>query len=132
MASKDEEGLTRNDSAGQGGDRDDGENDGKNNKTNVEDMSLLSITSGENGRGIPIVKFIDDVEEFATSFKPMASAELMIGAYSELHQKFKTFETSLNSKSKYGTGSIFECGANAGFFGYWNGLIFCGDSSRRH
>ena len=112
MGSEDAEGLTRSDTAGRGsGDGDDGENDGSNNKTKVEDMSLLSITNGENGRGIPIVKFIDDVEEFASSFNPMASAELMIGAYSELHQKFKTFETSLNSKSKY----ICICGTNISF-----------------
>jgi hypothetical protein len=70
-------------------------------KQNVEDMSLLSIADGENARGIPIVKFIDDVEGFANSFSPPASAELLIGAYSELHSKFKTFETSLNQKSTY-------------------------------
>ena len=68
--------------------------------TPVEDMSLLSITDGENARGIPFVKFIDDVEAFANSFSPPASAEILIGAYSELHSKFKTFETSLTQKSK--------------------------------
>lgn len=67
--------------------------------TPVEDMSLLSITDGENGRGIPVVKFIDDVDGFANSFTPPATAELMIGAYSELHAKFKTFETTLTQKS---------------------------------
>jgi hypothetical protein len=69
--------------------------------TPVADMSLLSITEGENARGIPFVKFIDDVDSFANSFTPPASAELMIGAYSELHSKFKTFETSLTQKSKF-------------------------------
>mmetsp|Transcript_16616 Transcript_16616/g.45999 ORF Transcript_16616/g.45999 Transcript_16616/m.45999 type:complete len:212 (-) Transcript_16616:100-735(-) len=64
----------------------------------VEDMSLLSITNGENDRGIPFVKFIDDVEAFAKTFTPTASAELLIGAYSELHSKFKTFETTLTQK----------------------------------
>ena len=65
------------------------------------DMSLLSITDGENQRGIPFVKFIEDVEAFANSFSPVpATAELLIGAYSELHQKFKTFEISLQQKSK--------------------------------
>ena len=68
--------------------------------TPVADMSLLSITDGENARGIPFVKFIDDVDGFANTFTPPASAELMIGAYSELHSKFKTFETSLTQKSK--------------------------------
>ncbi|CAJ1952494.1 unnamed protein product [Cylindrotheca closterium] len=66
--------------------------------TPVEDMSLLSITDGENARGIPFVKFIDDVDSFANSFTPPASAELIIGAYSELHSKFKTFETTLTQK----------------------------------
>ncbi|KAG7343455.1 prefoldin subunit domain containing protein [Nitzschia inconspicua] len=69
-------------------------------KQNIEDMSLLSIADGENARGIPIVKFIEDVEDFANSFTPPASAELLIGAYSELHSKFKTFETSLNQKKQ--------------------------------
>lgn len=61
-------------------------------------ISLLSITDGENDRGIPNVKFIDDVDVFSISFTPPASAELLIGAYSELHSKFKTFETSLTQK----------------------------------
>ena len=68
------------------------------------DMSLLSITDGENERGVPLVKFIDDVEAFTNTFSPPASAELLIGAYSELHQKFKTFEISLNQKSEHGDG----------------------------
>lgn len=68
--------------------------------TPTADMSLLSITDGDNERGIPFVKFIEDVDDFANTFTPPASAELMIGAYSELHSKFKTFETSLSQKSK--------------------------------
>jgi hypothetical protein len=68
--------------------------------TPVEDMSLLSITDGENDRGIPVVKFIT-VDSFASSFTPPASAEIMIGAYTELHSKFKTFETTLTQKSKF-------------------------------
>lgn len=82
-------------------DDDGNDSGGDKGRTKVEDMSLLSITDGENGRGIPVVKFIDDVEEFANSFQPMASAELIIGAYSELHQKFKTFETTLTQKSTF-------------------------------
>jgi len=66
----------------------------------VDDMSLLSITDGENDRGIPLVKFIEDVDAFANSFTPPSSAELLIGAYSELHSKFKTFETSLTQKKQ--------------------------------
>ena len=68
--------------------------------TRVEDMSLLSIADGENERGIPIVKFIEDVDAFANQFTPPASAELLIGAYSELHSRFKTYETSLVQKRK--------------------------------
>jgi len=63
-------------------------------------MSLLCITDGENDRRIPVVKFIDDLDVFANSFSPPASVELMIGAYSELHSKFKTFETSLTQKKQ--------------------------------
>jgi hypothetical protein len=99
MTSTNEEPNTTTATTTMAGDENDDNNNTKE-KMNVEDMSLLSITNGENGRGIPIVKFIDDVEEFANSFEPMASAELMIGAYSELHSKFKTFETTLNQKSK--------------------------------
>jgi len=62
-------------------------------------ISLLLITDGENDRGtIPVVKFIDDVDLFADSFSPPASAEILIGAYSEFHSKLKTFETSLTQK----------------------------------
>ena len=64
----------------------------------IPDMSLLSITDGENERGIPVVKFIDDVGAFTESFTPPASAELLIGAYTELHSKFKTYEISLTQK----------------------------------
>ena len=81
--------------------------------TAVDDMSLLSITDGENDRGIPLVKFIEDVDAFATSFTPPSSAELLIGAYSELHSKFKTFETSLTQKSKF----LFFCRNPVAWFG---------------
>jgi hypothetical protein len=74
--------------------------DAKDLTTPVGDMSLLSITDGENARGIPYVKFIDDVEAFANTFEPSATSELLIGAYSELHSKFKTFEASLSQKRK--------------------------------
>jgi hypothetical protein len=73
-----------------------------------EDMSLLSITDGENERGIPFVKFIDDVEAFATTFTPPATAELLIGAYSELHSKFKTFDASLTQKSTFTPDIVFQ------------------------
>jgi hypothetical protein len=66
------------------------------------DMSLLDITEGENERKIPIAKFIDDVGAFCSSFTPVpASAELLIGAYTELHAKYKSFEVSLTNKRKW-------------------------------
>ncbi len=44
------------------------------------------------------VKFIEDIEEFANTFKPPASPELLIGAFSELFSKFKAYETNLSKK----------------------------------
>ena len=61
-------------------------------------LSLESITDGSNDRDIPNVKFLEDIGDFAASFTPPASAELMIGAFSDLFGKFKTFETSLVQK----------------------------------
>lgn len=70
------------------------------------DMSLVDITDGENERKIPRVKFPEDVEAFANSFEPAASAELLIGAYTELHNKFKSFEANLEKKSKCSTATM--------------------------
>ena len=74
---------------------------GEGEEETIPDMSLLSITDGENERGIPVVKFIDDVGAFTQSFTPPASAELLIGAYTELHSKFKTYEISLTQKRTF-------------------------------
>ena len=63
-------------------------------------MKLESITDGENEHGVPKVKFVEDITSFANTFDPPASAELMIGAYSDLFAKFKTYEGSLTQKSK--------------------------------
>ena len=68
---------------------------------NNANISLLDITSGENERGIPFAKFIDDVGSFASSFTPHVSAELLIGAFTELFSKFKSFETSLTRKGMF-------------------------------
>ena len=65
---------------------------------NVPDMQLNDITSGLNDRGIPEALFIDDIEAFAAQ-KGGASAELLIGAYSQLHEKYKTSEVRLQYKS---------------------------------
>jgi hypothetical protein len=67
----------------------------------VPDMSLLDITEGVNERGIPAAKFIDDVDVFASSFDPPASAELLIGAYTQLFNKYKTFEGNLTNRRKW-------------------------------
>ena len=64
----------------------------------IPDMSLLDITDGENERKIPVAKFIDDIGDFSASFDPPASAELLIGAYTELYNKYKTYEATLTRK----------------------------------
>jgi len=61
-------------------------------------ISLLAITDGESERGIPVVKFVEDIGAFAETFEPSASAELLIGAYSDLFSKFKQYEQSLTQK----------------------------------
>lgn len=61
-------------------------------------LNLSSITEGQNERGIPSVKFIDDIGSFAASFTPPASAELLIGAFTDLFQKYKAYETNLSQK----------------------------------
>lgn len=71
-------------------------------------LNLESITDGSNERDIPNVKFLEDIGDFAASFDPPASAELMIGAFSDLFGKFKTFETSLVQKRKLFTQKIPE------------------------
>ena len=65
---------------------------------NVSDMKLSEITSGLNDRGIPEALFIDDIGAFAAE-KGGASAELLIGAFSQLHEKYKTSEMRLQYKS---------------------------------
>jgi len=63
-------------------------------------LDLRSITDGASETGIPQVRFIQDISAFSESFVPHASAELMIGAYTELFAKYKNYETSLIHKSK--------------------------------
>jgi prefoldin subunit 5 len=84
----------------------------------IPDMSLLDITDGENERKIPAAKFIDDIGQFSASFKPPASAELLIGAYSELHNKYKTFEATLTRKRKYPT--LVHCMETFIFLAYFS------------
>ena len=96
---------------------DDNENDIINNKNQDKDTTMMAILSlqditeippansldGENGvyqsTTIPKVKFIDDISEYVQSFTPkIVTAELLIGAYTQLHTKYKLSETSLLRK----------------------------------
>ena len=66
------------------------------------DMRLDDITDGENERGIPAARFIEDITGFSKSFQPVpASAELLIGAFTQLHTKYKASEQSLRQKRTY-------------------------------
>jgi hypothetical protein len=78
------------------------------------DLSLNDIIDGDNGRGIPSVKFVsEDVGMFVdglfgpnknatagsgSSSSTTVSAELLIGAFSQLHAKYKSSEASLQGK----------------------------------
>jgi hypothetical protein len=64
-------------------------------------LKLESITDGSNENGVPKVKFVEDIDAFSNTFNPPASAELMIGAYSDLFGKFKTYEGSLVQRSEF-------------------------------
>lgn len=78
---------------------DDAVNDGfKQTDEGLSNISLDSITDGKNDRGIPATRFIDDIDIFANTFDPPATAELLIGAYSDLYSKFKAYEQQLDQK----------------------------------
>ena len=70
--------------------------------TDVEpsNISMDSVVEGTTERGIPIVKYIEDIGGFAEQFTPPASAELLIGAYTDLFSQFKTYEARLTQKCK--------------------------------
>jgi len=61
-------------------------------------LKLESLTEGQNEGGIPAVKFIEDIDTFSNGFTPPASAELLIGAYSDLFARYKKIEENLNRK----------------------------------
>lgn len=67
----------------------------------IADLCLEDLCDGRNERGtVPLAKFIDDIDAFANSFRTVpASAELLIGAYNELHAKYKQMEAVLVQKS---------------------------------
>jgi hypothetical protein len=79
------------------------------------DLTLEDITDGDNGRGIPAVKFIEDITRYTNSFIPPASAELLIGAYTQLHTKYKLSETSLLTKRTFFGDWIEVCDSYANF-----------------
>jgi hypothetical protein len=66
----------------------------------VVNLTLHDITEHTvtHPRGIPTVKFLDNVTQYVQSFTPPATAELLIGAYTQLHTKYKLSETSLLRK----------------------------------
>ncbi len=66
----------------------------------LSNIGLDSITDGKNERDIPATRFIDDIEIFVNSFDPPASCELLIGAYSDLFSKFKSYEMQLEQKKR--------------------------------
>jgi hypothetical protein len=60
-------------------------------------LSLESITDGLNERGIPAVRFLDDIGSFADQFTPPASPELPVGAYSDLGYLFRIHSQGLRN-----------------------------------
>jgi hypothetical protein len=70
-------------------------------------LSIQSITDGFSSRDIPIVKFVEDINVFSNEFDPPASAELMIGAFSDLFSKLKGVESTLSERCKSCAAVIF-------------------------
>jgi hypothetical protein len=64
----------------------------------LHDITEQDVTQPPHPRGIPTVKFLDNVTRYVQSFTPPATAELLIGAYTQLHTKYKLSETSLLRK----------------------------------
>lgn len=86
-------------------------------------LKLESITDGSNENGVPKVKFVEDIDAFSNTFNPPASAELMIGAYSDLFGKFKTYEGSLVQRSEFLEILIFVIFLNFSKLQLW--LLYC-------
>lgn len=63
-------------------------------------LSIESITDGFSTRDIPLVKFVENIDLFSQEFHPPASAELMIGAFSDLFSKLKGVEVTLSERGK--------------------------------
>jgi hypothetical protein len=70
-------------------------------EANQSSLTLESLTEeAKNSSGIPAVRFIEDIDSFSNSFTPRASAEILIGAYSDLFSRYKRIEDNLIQKSK--------------------------------
>ena len=93
-----------------GMDVDDGKHDDNEDLSMVAILTLQDITEtpptsmeGEDDTNqsttIPKVRFIDDIAQYIESFTPkLVTAELLVGAYTQLHTKYKLSETSLLRK----------------------------------
>lgn len=75
---------------------------------NETSLSLADITDGATERKIPKAKFIEDIDAFSAQFDPPASAELMIGAFSDLFGKMKGLEGSLSQRANLISSKIPE------------------------
>jgi prefoldin subunit 5 len=65
----------------------------------VANLTLEDIVDRRSDRGIPIATFVDDVQLFSDAFEPVpATAELMIGAYNQLHAKYRQYEAAFRQK----------------------------------
>lgn len=77
------------------------------------DITLDSVIDGKTERGIPIVKYVDDIGEFSNQFTPPASAELLIGAYTDLFSKFKALEARMTQKCECTLNTVNDVCARA-------------------
>ena len=69
--------------------------------TEIPPTSMEGKNETHRSTTIPKVKFIDDITQYIESFTPkVVTSELLIGAYTQLHTKYKLSETSLLRKRK--------------------------------
>jgi hypothetical protein len=65
----------------------------------IENDSTTTTTTTTSNNNIPKVKFIDNIQEYIQSFLPkIITTELLIGAYTQLHTKYKLTESNLLRK----------------------------------
>jgi hypothetical protein len=72
----------------------------------TEPITITTTTSGSSNntqqqqQQIPKVRFIEDITQYVQSFPSpyIVTAELLIGAFTQLHTKYKLSETSLLRK----------------------------------